>query len=86
MRKSSSRAVARFLPLCLVLALVGIIYTSVAESGTMTVTQTMLSRAAGDSGNFLHTNGNYEQTRYYPSSQINKNNVDKLKVAWRLEK
>ena len=82
MRKSSSRAVARFLPLCLVLALVGIIYTSVAESGTMTVTQTMLSRAAGDSGNFLHTNGNYEQTRYYPSSQINKNNVDKLKVAW----
>jgi len=57
-------------------------YTSVAETGTMTVTQTMLNRAAGDSGNFLHTNGNYEQTRFYPSSQINKNNVSKLKVAW----
>ncbi|MEC7834903.1 MAG: PQQ-binding-like beta-propeller repeat protein [Pseudomonadota bacterium] len=57
-------------------------YTSVAETGAMNVTQTMLSRAAGDSGNFLHTNGNYEQTRFYPSSQINKNNVSKLKVAW----
>ena len=31
-----------------------------------TVTQDMLNRAAGDGNNFLHTNGNYEQTRYYP--------------------
>jgi len=76
------RTVVRFLPLCLIFALAGIMYTSVAETGTMTVTQTMLNRAAGDSGNFLHTNGNYEQTRFYPSSQINKNNVSKLKVAW----
>lgn len=82
MRKFSLRTVVRFLPLCLIFALAGIMYTSVAETGTMTVTQTMLNRAAGDSGNFLHTNGNYEQTRFYPSSQINKNNVSKLKVAW----
>jgi len=82
MRKFSSRTVIRFLPLCLVLALAGIVYTSVAETGTMAVTQTMLNRSAGDSGNFLHTNGNYEQTRYYPANQINKDNIRKLKVAW----
>ncbi len=82
MRKFSLKTFVRFLPLCLIFALAGIMYTSVAETGTMNVTQTMLSRAAGDSGNFLHTNGNYEQTRFYPSSQINKNNVSKLKVAW----
>ena len=82
MRKFSLRTFVRFLPLCLIFALAGIMYTSVAETGTMAVTQTMLNRAAGDSGNFLHTNGNYEQTRFYPSSQINKNNVSKLKVAW----
>lgn len=82
MRKFSLRTFVRFLPLCLIFALAGIMYTSVAETGAMNVTQTMLSRAAGDSGNFLHTNGNYEQTRFYPSSQINKNNVSKLKVAW----
>jgi alcohol dehydrogenase (cytochrome c) len=46
------------------------------------VTQDMLDRAAGDANNFLHTNGNYEQTRYYPSSQINKDNVKKLRPAW----
>ena len=82
MRKFSLKTFVRFLPLCLIFALAGIMYTSVAETGAMNVTQTMLSRAAGDSGNFLHTNGNYEQTRFYPSSQINKNNVSKLKVAW----
>ena len=30
------------------------------------VTQDMLDNAAGDGNNFLHTNGNYHQTRYYP--------------------
>ena len=82
MRKFSLKTFVRFLPLCLIFALAGIMYTSVAETGAMNVTQTMLSRAAGDSGNFLHTNGNYEQTRFYASSQLNKNNVSKLKVAW----
>jgi PQQ-dependent dehydrogenase (methanol/ethanol family) len=47
-----------------------------------TVTQDMLSRAAGDGNNFLHTNGNYHQTRYYPSRQINTSNVHKLRPAW----
>ncbi len=48
----------------------------------LTVTQDMLSRAAGDGNNFLHTNGNYEQTRYYPNSQINTSNVRNLRPAW----
>ncbi|NQV83499.1 MAG: PQQ-binding-like beta-propeller repeat protein [Rhodospirillales bacterium] len=46
------------------------------------VTQDMLSRAGGDANNFLHTNGNYAQTRYYPASQINTGNVKKLRPAW----
>ena len=51
--------------------------------GNMTaVTQDMLSRAGGDANNFLHTNGNYEQTRYYPASQINTSNVKNLRPAW----
>jgi PQQ-dependent dehydrogenase (methanol/ethanol family) len=47
-----------------------------------TVTQDMLSRADGDGNNFLHTNGNYEQTRYYPARQINVDNVKNLRPAW----
>jgi alcohol dehydrogenase (cytochrome c) len=46
------------------------------------VTQDMLNRAAGDGNNFLHTNHNYEQTRYYPATQINKDNVKTLRPAW----
>lgn len=47
-----------------------------------TVTQNMLDHAAGDSNNFLHTNGNYSQTRFYPAEQINLENVHNLKRAW----
>ena len=47
-----------------------------------TVTQDLLNRAANDGNNFLHTNGNYDQTRYYPNRQINVNNVGKLRPAW----
>ncbi len=47
-----------------------------------TVTQRMLDRAGSDANNFLHTNGNYDQTRFYPAEQINRETVDKLKRAW----
>lgn len=47
-----------------------------------TVTQDMMNRAAGDGNNFLHTNGNYHQTRYYPARQINVDNVKNLRPAW----
>ena len=46
------------------------------------VTQNMLDHAYGDSNNFLHTNGNYNQTRYYPARQINTGNVKDLELAW----
>ena len=46
------------------------------------VTQEMLSNAGKDGSNFLHTNTNYEQTRFYPNDQINRNNVGHLHPAW----
>ena len=56
--------------------------TKVKEAPTPSVTQEQLSGAAGDESNFLHTNGNYDQTRYYPGKQINASNVGKLRPAW----
>src|SRR6478736_6697609 len=46
------------------------------------VTQDQLNAAASDMNNFLHTNGNYAQTRYFPGKQINTSNVGKLRAAW----
>src|SRR6266571_4536608 len=46
------------------------------------VTQAMLDAAAGDGLNHLHPNSNYEQTRYYPATQIGVGNVDKLKAVF----
>jgi alcohol dehydrogenase (cytochrome c) len=46
------------------------------------VTQDMLNRSEGDGNNFLHTNGNYDQTRFYPARQINVSNVQRLRPAW----
>jgi PQQ-dependent dehydrogenase (methanol/ethanol family) len=53
-----------------------------ASAPAITVSQEMLSNAASDSKQFLHTNGNYAQTRYYPDNQINTSNVSKLRPAW----
>jgi alcohol dehydrogenase (cytochrome c) len=47
-----------------------------------TVTQDMLNRAGHDGNNFLLTNGNYWQQRFYPARQINRDNVAKLRPAW----
>ena len=58
------------------------------------VTQAMLNNAAGDSKNFLATNGNYAQTRFHPADQITTANIKKLqggvdlpdrhpRVAWK---
>ena len=46
------------------------------------VSQDLLNRAATDGQNFLHTNGDYKQTRFYPNRQINTTNVAKLRPAW----
>lgn len=46
------------------------------------VSQSMLDNAGKDSKNWLHANGSYEQTRFYPASQINTSNVSKLRPAF----
>jgi PQQ-dependent dehydrogenase (methanol/ethanol family) len=56
--------------------------TTTREAPVPSVSQDMLSDAATDTKNNLHTNLNYEQTRYYQGKQINKSNVGKLRPAW----
>jgi alcohol dehydrogenase (cytochrome c) len=46
------------------------------------VSQQQLDRAAATSSDWLHSNGSYAQTRYYPGAQINKTNVSKLRPAF----
>jgi glucose dehydrogenase len=46
------------------------------------VSQAGLAGAGGQGANWLHTNGNYDQTRYYPGAQINKTNVKNLRPAF----
>ncbi|HEY1983712.1 MAG TPA: PQQ-binding-like beta-propeller repeat protein, partial [Xanthobacteraceae bacterium] len=46
------------------------------------VTQEQLNSADKNGKNFLLTNGNYAQTRFYPAKQITRNNVKNLHVAW----
>jgi alcohol dehydrogenase (cytochrome c) len=55
---------------------------AVTNAPATVVTQEQLSAAASDSTNFLHTNGNYDQTRYFPGKQIDTKNVGKLHPAW----
>ena len=49
---------------------------------SINVTQDMLNKSAGNATNWLHTQGNYDQTRYYPGNQINAANVKKLRPAF----
>ena len=53
-----------------------------AGAPAISVTQEQLNNAANDANEFLHTNGNYDQTRYFPGKQINASNVAKLHPAW----
>src|SRR5205085_8516386 len=46
------------------------------------VTQDMLNGAHTQGVNWLHTNGGYEQHRYYPGTQINTGNVKRLRPAF----
>lgn len=43
------------------------------------VSQSMLDGASKDGKNWLHSNGDYAQTRFYPAAQINSKNVATLK-------
>src|SRR5579862_919155 len=53
-----------------------------APAPATSVTQAMLNGAANDSRNFLATNGDYKQQRFYPAKEINRSNVKGLHVAW----
>ncbi len=46
------------------------------------VTAAMLDGAASNAKDWLHSNGNYDNTRYYAGNQINTGNVAKLKPAF----
>jgi PQQ-dependent dehydrogenase (methanol/ethanol family) len=56
--------------------------TTKALGGVTTITQAMLDGAGKNADNWIHSNGSYEQTRFYPGSQINAGNVGKLKPAF----
>ncbi len=49
---------------------------------SISVSQARLDGADKDGANFLHSNMNYAQTRYYPAAQINTTNVARLKPAF----
>lgn len=59
-----------------------VVTTTTKEAPVPSVSQDMLSGAATDTKNNLHTNLNYDQTRYYQGKQIDKSNVAKLRPAW----
>ncbi|MEM5383880.1 PQQ-dependent dehydrogenase, methanol/ethanol family [Paraburkholderia phymatum] len=46
------------------------------------VAQAQLDGAASNSSDWLHSNGSYAQTRFYPGTQINKSNVSKLRPVF----
>ena len=46
------------------------------------VSQSMLNNAGKDAKNWLLPNGGYDQTRHFPSAQINTGNVSKLRPAF----
>jgi alcohol dehydrogenase (cytochrome c) len=56
--------------------------TTTATAAITSVSQQQLNNAHKDGENFLHTNANYEQTRFYPNAQINRGNVRHLHPAW----
>jgi alcohol dehydrogenase (cytochrome c) len=53
-----------------------------APAPATAVTQAMLNGASGDNKNFLATNGDLKQQRFYPGRDINRSNVKDLHVAW----
>jgi glucose dehydrogenase len=51
--------------------------TSTLAKG-INVSQSQLDKAGAQEQDWLHTNGNYAQTRFYPGKQINTGNVKNL--------
>ncbi len=59
--------------------------TGTAVPKAIDVTQKQLDGADAQSANWLHTNGGYAQTRYYPGNKINTGNVKKLRPAFAVQ-
>ncbi|NBW54650.1 MAG: quinonprotein alcohol dehydrogenase, partial [Betaproteobacteria bacterium] len=77
--------IGKKLSLTLASLAIGVLTAGVAQADTgkaVSVSQSQLSAAAKDSNNFLHSNGSYDQSRYYPSKQINTGNVKNLRTAF----
>jgi PQQ-dependent dehydrogenase (methanol/ethanol family) len=55
---------------------------SAAIAKGINVTQDQLNGAGKQAANWLHTNGDYAQTRFYPGTQINTGNVKKLQPVF----
>ena len=66
----------------LIISILGCGVAAAQGTRSATVTQSMLDAAAADGKNFLHTNGDYTQKRFYPNGQINASNVKQLHAAW----
>ena len=56
--------------------------TAKAMTSSPSVSQAALDGAPGDAKNWIHSNGNYDNSRFYPGSQITAGNVGKLKPAF----
>ena len=56
--------------------------TGAGAPKAVSVSQAMLTGAGAQNQNWLHTHGNYDQTRYYGGNQINTGNVKKLRPAF----
>jgi alcohol dehydrogenase (cytochrome c) len=56
--------------------------TAKAMASSPNISQAALDGAAGDAKNWIHSNGNYDNSRFYPGSQVNAGNVGKLKPAF----
>jgi alcohol dehydrogenase (cytochrome c) len=86
-RSGIDSLIAGALALAVVVATVGTassqeVKAAVKYGDMTTVTQDLLNRAESDGNNFLLTNGDYWQRRYYPNTQINTANVARLHPAW----
>src|SRR6201991_265117 len=56
--------------------------TSAPMPALQPVPQQQLDAPAGDASDWLHSNGSYTQTRYFPGKQINRTNVSKLRPVF----
>jgi alcohol dehydrogenase (cytochrome c) len=86
-RSGIGSSIAGALALAVALATMGAassqeVKSAVKYGDMSTVTQDLLNRAESDGNNFLLTNGDYWQRRYYPNTQINTANVARLHPAW----